>query len=123
MRLTQDDRGLNFVIRSFSESHVTVNDQQLQQSFLLTPENLESEIPVEDLDDLEKHGESLLLRDDPEVVLIGTGSRTRMGPSALSALLMRQGVGIEYMDTAAALRTYTVLASELRRVSLLVIFQ
>ena len=122
MRLTQDDRGLNFVIRSFSETHVTVNDQQLEQSFLLTPENLEAPVPVDDLDALASEGESLLLRDDPEVVIVGTGSRTRMGPGALSAALMRRGVGIEYMDTAAALRTYTVLASELRRVSLLVLF-
>lgn len=122
MRLTQDDRGLNFVIRSFSESHVTVNDQQLERSFLLTPENLEPEVPVDDLDALATEGESLLLRDDPEVVIVGTGSRTRMGPAALSAALMRQGIGIEYMDTAAALRTYTVLASELRRVSLLILF-
>ncbi|WP_322520417.1 MTH938/NDUFAF3 family protein [Guyparkeria halophila] len=122
MRLTQDDRGLNFVIRSFSESHVTVNDRQLEQSFLLTPENLEAEVSVDDLDALATEGESLLLRDDPEVIIIGTGSRTRMGPAALSATLMRRGVGIEYMDTAAALRTYTVLASELRRVSLLVLF-
>lgn len=122
MRLTQDDRGRQFVIRDFSDSHVTVNDQELRQTFLLTPESLDPDVPVADLDVLSAQGESLLLRDDPEVVIIGTGSRTRMGPAALSAALMRRGVGIEYMDTAAALRTYTVLASELRRVTLLVIF-
>ncbi len=122
MRLTEDDRGRAFVIRSFSDSHVDVNDQRLEQTFLLTPDRLETEPDLADLLDLEEHGESLLLRDDPEVVLVGTGARTRMGPPAVSAALMRQGVGIEYMDTAAALRTYTVLASELRRVSLLVIF-
>ncbi|MBN2871421.1 MAG: hypothetical protein JXJ30_00750 [Halothiobacillaceae bacterium] len=121
MRLTQDDRGINFVIRSFSESQVTVNDRQLERSFLLTPDALEAEVPIDDLETLATEGESWLLRDDPEVVIVGTGERTRMGPAALSASLMRQGIGIEYMDTAAALRTYTVLASELRRVSLLVL--
>ena len=120
MRLTQDERGRQFVIRGFSESHVTVNDQELRQPFLLTPDTLHAEVPVDELDALSVEGESLLLRDEPEVVIIGTGARTRMGPASLSAALMRQGVGIEYMDTAAALRTYTVLASELRRVSLLV---
>ncbi|MFW6020816.1 MAG: Mth938-like domain-containing protein [Guyparkeria sp.] len=121
MRLTQDDRGRRFVIRGFSETHVTVNDRELQQSFLLTPESLHDQVAIEDLDALSAQGESLLLRDDPEVVIVGTGARTRMGPASLSAALMRRGVGIEYMDTAAALRTYTVLASELRRVSLLVL--
>ncbi|MGM0691262.1 MAG: Mth938-like domain-containing protein [Pseudomonadota bacterium] len=122
MRLTQDDRGRQFVIRDFSDSHVTINDQELRQTFLLTPESLDPDASVPDLDALTELGESLLLRDDPEVIIIGTGSHTRMGPAALSAALMRKGVGIEYMDTAAALRTYTVLASELRRVSLLVLF-
>ena len=122
MRLTQDDRGLKFVIRSFSDSQVTVNDRELEQSFLLTPESLEDEVPVDDLDELQETGEALLLRDDPEVVIVGTGSRTRMGPAALSAAPMRRGVGIAYMDPAAALRTYPVLASEFRRVSLLVLF-
>lgn len=122
MRLTQDDRGQHFVIRGFDEDHVVVNDQRLETAFLLTPETLHTEVAVDDLDALAEHGETLLVRDDPEVVIVGTGTRTRMGPAALSASLMRQGVGIEYMDTAAALRTYTVLASELRRVSLLVLF-
>ncbi len=122
MRLTQDDRGRRFVIRGFSDSHVTVNDQELRESFLLTPESLDAEVAVDDLDALSTRGEALLLRDEPEVVIVGTGGRTRMGPASLSAALMRRGVGIEYMDTAAALRTYTVLASELRRVSLLVLF-
>ncbi|HSH85592.1 MAG TPA: MTH938/NDUFAF3 family protein [Guyparkeria sp.] len=122
MRLTEDDRGRNFVIRSFSETHVMVNDQRLEASFLITPERLETELPIDDLDGLATQGESLLLRDDPEVVIVGTGSHTRMGPPAVSAALMQRGVGIEYMGTAAALRTYTVLASELRRASLLVLF-
>ncbi|MGM0517149.1 MAG: Mth938-like domain-containing protein [Pseudomonadota bacterium] len=122
MRLTQDDRGRKFVIRGFDEYHVLVNDQRLEATFLLTPEELHAEVPVDDLPALSEQGESLLTRDDPEVVIVGTGARTRMGPAALSAALMRKGVGIEYMDTAAALRTYTVLASELRRVSLLVLF-
>jgi len=121
MRLTQDDRGQNFVIRGFDDDHVMVNDQRLEATFLLTPEALHAEMPVDDLSMLAEHGETLL-QDDPEVVIVGTGTRTRMGPAALSAALMRRGVGIEYMDTAAALRTYTVLASELRRVSLLVLF-
>ncbi|MFO7582951.1 Mth938-like domain-containing protein [Guyparkeria sp.] len=122
MRLTQDDHGRAYVIRGFDENHVVVNDQRLERTFLVTPERLDTEVPVEDLSGLEEHGESLLTRDDPEVVIVGTGARTRMGPAAVSAALMRRGIGIEYMDTAAALRTYTVLASEHRRVSLLVIF-
>ena len=52
----------------------------------------------------------------PEVVIFGSGSRLRFPPPALLRMLITQRVGIETMDTAAACRTYNVLASEGRSV-------
>ena len=56
----------------------------------------------------------------PEVVIFGSGSRLRFVPPArmpeLMRLLIEQRVGVETMDTAAACRTYNVLASEGRSV-------
>ena len=52
----------------------------------------------------------------PEVVIFGSGQRLRFPPPALLRLLIEQRVGIETMDTAAACRTYNVLASEGRSV-------
>ena len=48
----------------------------------------------------------------PEVVIFGSGERLRFVPPALLRGLMAQRIGIETMDTAAACRTYNVLASE-----------
>ena len=56
----------------------------------------------------------------PEVVIFGSGSRLRFVPPARMRILLRmlieQRVGVETMDTAAACRTYNVLASEGRAV-------
>ena len=52
----------------------------------------------------------------PEVVIFGSGARLRFPPPALLRALIEQRVGIETMDTAAACRTYNVLASEGRSV-------
>ena len=52
----------------------------------------------------------------PEVVIFGSGQRLRFPPPALVRVLIEQRVGIETMDTAAACRTYNVLASEGRSV-------
>ena len=52
----------------------------------------------------------------PEVVIFGSGSRLRFVPPALMRSLIEQRVGVETMDTAAACRTYNVLASEGRSV-------
>jgi uncharacterized protein len=52
----------------------------------------------------------------PEVVIFGSGRQLRFVAPALLRGLMAQRVGIETMDTAAACRTYNVLASEGRMV-------
>jgi uncharacterized protein len=52
----------------------------------------------------------------PEVVIFGSGARLRFIKPALMASLINRGIGVETMDTAAACRTYNVLASEGRRV-------
>jgi uncharacterized protein len=53
---------------------------------------------------------------EPELVIFGSGARLRFPSPALTRALIEQRIGIETMDTAAACRTYNVLASEGRRV-------
>lgn len=52
----------------------------------------------------------------PEIVLFGSGSRLRFPNPALLRELIARRVGVESMDTAAACRTYNVLAAEGRNV-------
>jgi uncharacterized protein len=52
----------------------------------------------------------------PELVIFGSGDRLRFIAPALYRALIEARVGFETMDTAAACRTYNVLASEGRSV-------
>ena len=52
----------------------------------------------------------------PELVIFGSGARIRFVAPALLRPLIERGIGVETMDTAAACRTYNVLASEGRSV-------
>ena len=52
----------------------------------------------------------------PELVIFGSGQRLRFAAPALLRSLIERRIGIETMDTAAACRTYNVLASEGRAV-------
>ncbi|HRH88292.1 MAG TPA: Mth938-like domain-containing protein [Rubrivivax sp.] len=52
----------------------------------------------------------------PELVIFGSGARHRFVSAALLRCLIERGIGVETMDTAAACRTYNVLASEGRAV-------
>ncbi|WP_020401087.1 Mth938-like domain-containing protein [Kordiimonas gwangyangensis] len=57
----------------------------------------------------------------PELVLIGTGEKMQLVPSALRQALEAAGIGYDVMDTGAAARTYNVLLIEGRRVSALLL--
>ena len=52
----------------------------------------------------------------PELVIFGSGPRIRFVAPGLLRTLMARRIGIETMDTAAACRTYNVLAGENRKV-------
>ncbi|MGE4355796.1 Mth938-like domain-containing protein [Halothiobacillus sp.] len=123
MRLSLDDSGQRFVIRGFTQTSVRVNHDEYFKSFLLTPERIVSDLSFKTVSELAPSSLNALMIDDPEVLIVGTGPRTQRASAAVQAAFLRAGAGIEFMDTGAACRTFTVLASELRRVSLLVLFQ
>lgn len=52
-----------------------------------------------------------------EFVLLGTGVTQSLPPPDVRVTLRRAGLGLEFMSTAAAARTYGVLISEGRRVA------
>ncbi|MFV3130035.1 Mth938-like domain-containing protein [Niveispirillum sp. KHB5.9] len=53
----------------------------------------------------------------PEVLLLGSGARMQLLPSALRKALREQGVVVDVMDSPAACRTYNVLLAEGRLVA------
>jgi len=53
---------------------------------------------------------------DPELVLFGSGERLRFPQPVWLQALAERRIGIETMDTAAACRTYNILAGEGRHV-------
>ena len=57
------------------------------------------------------------MRDSARVLLLGTGARQRFPSPRLAAELAALGIGVEVMDSAAACRTYNVLAAEGRQVA------
>jgi uncharacterized protein len=62
-----------------------------------------------------EHFEPLLAL-KPELVIFGSGARLRFISAALYRSLIDARIGLETMDTAAACRTYNVLAAEGRSV-------
>ncbi len=72
--------------------------------------------PPRDFTEINADALDALLAAGPEVILLGTGSKTRLLAPALLARVMHRGCGIECMSNAAAARTYNVLLGENRAV-------
>jgi uncharacterized protein len=103
-------------IRRVGERSITVVDRELQASFLLAPDRVVEDWPVDDVAFLDESAGEAVRALEPEVVLLGTGTRQRFPSAAFMTGFLRKGVGIEVMDNAAAARTYDLLAGEGRRV-------
>lgn len=117
MKLTIDHGGGRYVIRAYARGRVVVNDRVYTRSLILTPEELLADWPPQRFEDLTVAHIKAIAALAPDVALIGTGERLRFPGPALLEPLGRARIGVECMDTAAACRSFTVLASEGRRVA------
>ncbi|MCS3808723.1 Mth938-like domain-containing protein [Xanthomonas sp. 4461] len=123
MPLSQEHPDYTYALRAADGRHAKVNDQILQQSFILMPDELVERWPVQDLDHLQASHMDAVLALAPAVILLGTGERQRFPNAQVLAACLTRGIGLEAMTNAAAARTYNVLASEGRRVALAMILQ
>jgi len=73
--------------------------------------------PVDGFEALRVEHFEQILALQPELVIFGSGRRQRFAHPSLLRPLIERRIGVETMDTAAACRTYNVLASEGRRVA------
>jgi uncharacterized protein len=93
-----------------------VRGQRWSGAVVLQARSAPQALPVERFDELaEAHFEALLAL-APDVVLVGSGARQRFAHPRLYAALTTAQIGVDFMDTAAACRTYNILAGEDRAV-------
>jgi uncharacterized protein len=103
-------------VRRVGAQSITLVDRELVSSFLLAPDKAIENWPVDDVGQLGADEVDTLLALEPELVILGTGQQQTFPSAAFMAGFLRQAIGIEVMDNAAAARTYNLLAGEGRRV-------
>ena len=114
----QPDKSDAPTINAYGQGWIEVNGQRHSESLVVSSlENLPSfswgpatfeQLSTQDFEKLAQTG--------VELVLLGSGQRLRFPPAGHLQALIRRGIGLETMDTAAACRTYNILASEGRKV-------
>jgi uncharacterized protein len=108
-------RGRN-VIRAYAPGEVRVNETVYTRSVVVTPDRIISDWPPERYGDLDVPHFEIIVTLEPEIVLLGTGTRLQFPLPSRTLPLIRAGIGVEVMDTAAACRTYNILMEDGRRV-------
>lgn len=114
LHLNKDDEIL--MIRGYRTDGITIGEVTYCESLILSPTRLIDNWRPRTLHELTESDFTRMLELEPEVVLLGTGRRLAFPDRALTRPLIDKAVGLEVMDTAAACRTYNILAGEGRRV-------
>lgn len=105
------------MIRSVSADGILVGEDLYDRTVALTVDTVLDGWAEKAVADLDESDFSALLAACPEVIVLGTGTTNIFPPRELVFAMARRRVGFEVMDTAAAARTYNVLASEGRQVA------
>ena len=104
-------------IRRVSGDAIVVGNESYTRTIALMPDGLVENFTPPPLAELAVSHFEVLLEHEPELVLLGTGQRTVFPPRELTFAFARRRIGLEVMDTAAAARTFNVLAGEGRRLA------
>lgn len=116
MKLYLDNDSGAYRITGYGEGYVSVNEEKLTQSAIVTPDKLVYDWPPQRHDELTVAHMELLSDMAPEIVILGTGVQQHFLVPLLIAPLAAKSIGLEIMGTAAACRTYNILMSEKRTV-------
>jgi uncharacterized protein len=120
----QPDRldGVNVIARH-EPGKVWVNATAWEQSVVVPWRGDARPWDVSSLDSLTAADFEGILELAPELVVFGSGTSLRFVSPAMHRALFEQRIGVETMDTAAACRTYNVLATEGRSVVALLLLE
>jgi uncharacterized protein len=107
------------VIQSYGEGRFRISGTVYEQAVIVLPSGTHlwaatgpvSALGVGDFDMLIRQ------KDNLDVVLCGSGKTGERPGAALRQALKNAGLNVDYLDTGAACRTYSVLMAEGRRVA------
>ena len=112
----QPERSSTQTISGYGPGWIGIDADKITHSVIVGSSGLRKAWPCSRFDDLTPAHFAQLAQLDAELIIFGSGARNRFPPAAWLAPLMARRLGLETMDTAAACRTYNILAGEGRNV-------
>jgi uncharacterized protein len=119
----QPDKSDAQSISGYGPGWVGVDGEKITSSVILSSRGERIAWPAATFAELDASHFATLAEVDAEVVIFGSGSRIRFPQAAWLQPLMTRRICIETMDTAAACRTYNILAYEGRSVAVALLIE
>ena len=123
MELHQDTPSTPCIIQSYEPGQLIIGQKEYNDSVVFTPTILPTAWRPGTADAITTADINALAQHQPSIVLLGTGNHHLRLPDALFTELRQANIGIEIMSTAAACRTFTLLAADQRSVLAAVIIE
>ncbi|KQP43057.1 Mth938-like domain-containing protein [Pseudorhodoferax sp. Leaf274] len=112
----QPDRSDVQTITALGADWIAVQADRISHSVVIGSRGQRIAWPCQRFEDLGAEHFAQLAELDCEVVIFGSGPKLRFPQAAWLRPLIAKRIGVETMDTAAACRTYNILAQEGRDV-------
>jgi len=116
MELTLERPGDHLYIRSVTEQGIRIFDRLYSGPIIVSADDVLTDWNVTHPDDLTEQSLEPVFGLAPEIVIVGTGATQRLPHPELQMHFYRRQIGVEFMSTPAACRTFNILISERRRV-------
>lgn len=116
MDFTLENSDSLYQIQSYDLHSFKINDDIYTQSLLLMPNQLIYPWSPQTYAELTTEHLIKLIDYKTNIILLGSGNKSVLPDYTLLAPLYQAHIGVEVMDTAAACRTFNVLATEGRHV-------
>ncbi|MGD9869428.1 MAG: Mth938-like domain-containing protein [Thauera sp.] len=121
MKLYQDKLANTHVVTGYADDHVMINKVRHEGNLLVSAERVVTGWAAGAAGDLSglRHEDLVAATElGGEILLVGTGRRQRFPSPEILRGLVEARIGFEFMDFAAACRTYNILVAEGRAVVL-----
>jgi uncharacterized protein len=112
---TEHQPGNHNVINAVHADHLIISDRRVNASVIVGARMLHENWPVSSFGDLSPESIEPLLALEPELVVIGCGTRPEFPDATIQHAFFAKGIGLETMTLNAAARTFNILMSENRR--------
>ncbi|MCF1181847.1 Mth938-like domain-containing protein [Marichromatium gracile] len=116
MKFAQTEDADSNRVQGYGPEGTQIRDRRYTHALLVSAERLDPDWGPARAEALTPEHIAALLEGDPQVIVIGTGARQVFPDPAVYREAIARGVGVEFMDTGAACRTFNILLAEDRRV-------